>query len=161
MQPTEKEQKNPLFRIDYDGRWFHDGDEIKRPALAKLFADKGLRVDEQGQHWLSSPESRYPVTVEDVPFIIVDYDIKEDGIDLTGNMGDVVLLGPDHVLELRAEPRGGVVVPYVNVRAGLYARMSRAVFYKLVEHATPDHDKMILNSRGICHILGHVPQDNH
>lgn len=159
MQPTEKEQKNPLFRIDYDGVWFHDGAEIKRPALAKLFADKGLRIDADGQYWLSSPESRYPVTVEDVPFIIVDYDMRGDDIDLIGNMGDVVPLGADHVLELRPEPRGGVMVPYVNVRAGLYARISRAVFYKLVARAVPEHDRITLNSRGICHILGYVPQE--
>lgn len=160
MQPTEKEQeKPPLFRIDYDGRWFHDGAEIKRPALAKLFADRGLKIDGDGGYWLSSPESRYPVQVDDVPFIIVDYDIRQGEIDLIGNMGDVVPLGPGHILELRPEPHRGIHVPYVMVRAGLYARLSRAVFYRLVNHAEADHDKMILRSRGICHILGSTEQD--
>ncbi len=149
-QPTEK----ALFRIDYDGVWFHDGAVIKRHALAKLFADKGLRIDSDGQYWLSSPEEKYPVDVADVPFVIVDYDIRADEVDLVTNMGDLVPLGPDHILELRPEPQGGVLVPYIEVRKGLYARLSRPVFYNLVEKAEAVDDTMVLYSRNSRQVLG-------
>ena len=159
-QPTEK----ALFRIDYDGVWFHDGAVIKRHALAKLFADKGLKVDSCGQYWLSSPEEKYPVDVADVPFIIVDYVIQDEGagqaVDLVTNMGDVVLLGPDHILELRAEPQGGVVVPYIEIRKGLYARISRPVFYNLVGKAVVDGDSMILYSRNSRQVLGRLDEQD-
>lgn len=159
-QPTEK----ALFRINYNGVWFHDGDEIRRKALAKLFADKGLRIDEAGQYWLSSPVEKYRVEVEDVPFVIVDYDIRGRGeadqaIDLITNMGDVVPLDTDHGLILRTEPQGGAMVPYVEVRRGLYARLSRPVFYNLVESAVHDHDRMVLRSRKSDQILGYLTQD--
>lgn len=153
-----------MFRIDYDGCWYHDGGVIKRKALAKLFADKGLKIDGAGQYWLSSPGSKYEVDVEDVPFVIVDYDIKNPGpdqaIDLTTNMDDIVSLGPEHDLELRAEPRGGVPVPYIEIRKGLYARLSRPVYYKLIDLAIPGHGMMMLRSRGTDQILGRIEQDN-
>lgn len=155
-QPTEK----ALFQIDYNGAWFHDGAEIRRPALARLFATKGLRIDTDGAYWLSSPEEKYPVHVADVPFIIVDYDITGAGagqvVDLITNMGDRVALGPDRILELRREPLGGAVVPYVNVRGGLYARLSRTVFYNLVAQAEQLDDTMVLYSRNARHNLGRI-----
>lgn len=159
MNPTEK----ALFRIDYDGRWFHDGGEIKRAALAKLFSDRGLRVDDTGGYWLQSPESRYPVEVEDVPYVIVDYDIQNPGpgqsVTIITNMGESVVLDADHRLELRAEPRGGAVVPYLDIRYGLYARVGRAVYYKLVALADHHHDKITLRSRGVDHDLGLMEQE--
>lgn len=155
-QPTEK----ALFRIDYDGVWFHDGAVIKRHALAKLFADKGLRIDSEGQYWLSSPEEKYPVEVADVPFVIVDYDIRPGEIDLVTNMGDIVPLGPDHILELRSEPQGGVMVPYIEIRKGLYARLSRPVFYNLVEKAEAVDDTMVLYSRNSTQLLGRLSEQD-
>lgn len=150
--------ENPLFRIDYDGQWFHDGAPIRRHELARLFATKGLRVEPDGTCWLQSPESRYPVTVEDVPFIIVDYDIENPGPDqnvtLITNMDEKVTLGPERTLALRPEPKGGVAVPYIEIRPGLYARMNRPVYYKLVALAGEVNGKMMLRSGGVNHILG-------
>lgn len=150
--------KIPLFRIDYDGQWFHDGAPIRRHELARLFAAKGLRIDPEGGYWLQSPESRYPVAVEDVPFIIVDYDISAPGPDqvitLRTNMDEHIVLGIDSALELRPEPRGGMVVPYVNVRSGLYARLNRAVYYKLVAAGREEHGKITIRSAGKDHLLG-------
>lgn len=156
MNPTEK----VLFRIDYDGRWFHDGDEIKRAALVKLFADRGLRRDEAGGYWLQSPESRYPVTVEDVPFVIVDYDISNPGPDqsitLTTGTGEVITLDDTRRLDMRPEPRTGVMVPYVNIRPGLDARLGRAVFYKLVGLGYHNDDMLVIDSNHTAHPLGHI-----
>ena len=42
------------MRIDQEGRWYHEGDLIKRIELVKLFA-RVLSVDEAGQHWLRTP----------------------------------------------------------------------------------------------------------
>jgi hypothetical protein len=158
MQLTEK----PLFRIDYDGQWLHDGAPIRRRELAKLFADKGLRIDESGRYWLQSPEEKYAVEVDDVPFLIIDYDINSPGedqeIDLKTNMGHVLPLGPEHILELRNEPRSGVRVPYIEVKKGLYARLERAVFYNLIDHAQQDRGRIIIRSRKMDHCLGRLEE---
>lgn len=150
--------ENPLFRIDYDGQWFHDGVPIRRAELARLFATRGLRCEDDGTCWLQSPESRYPVAVEDVPFVIVDYDIENPGPDqsvtLNTNMDEKVVLGPAKTLELRPEPRGGTLVPYIEIRKGLYARINRPVYYKLVALAGEDDSRMMVRSCGANHILG-------
>ena len=150
--------ENPLFRIDYNGQWFHDGEPIRRPELARLFAAKGLRQEGDGAYWLQSPESRYPVTVEDVPFVVVDYDIENPGRDqvitLKSSLGETVALGQDKTFELRPEPRGGSIVPYIAVRQGLFARLNRPVYYKLVALAREEDGKMVIRSCGINHNLG-------
>jgi len=152
--------ENPLFRIDYDGQWFHDGAPIRRIELARLFATSGLRCEADGTYWLQSPESRYPVAVEDAPFVIVDYDIESPGpeqvILLKTSLGETVTLDVEKALELRTEPRSGATVPYVEIRKGLYARINRPVYYKLVALAGEMDGKMVLRSGGVNHILGIV-----
>lgn len=115
------------FRIAKDGTWFHDGGEIKREALARLFATRALKVDEEGNYWLATPYEKYPVEVEDVPFVIVNYDKDGGDVVLQTNMGEVVKVGPSHPLELRNN------IPYIDVRDGLYARLGRSVLYNLIE----------------------------
>ena len=115
------------FRIAKDGTWFHDGGEIKREALARLFATRALKVDEDGKYWLSTPYEKYPVEVEDVPFIVVDYYEQDGIISFKTNMGETVELRTSNPLELRGN------IPYIDVRDGLYARLGRSVLYNLIE----------------------------
>jgi hypothetical protein len=135
--------KKPDFKIAYDGTWYHDGAPIRRAALARLFAGRALKVDEAGRYWLQTPFEKYPVTVEDVPFVIVDYEVKGGDIDFRTNMDETVELGPGHGLELRDG------IPYIPVRDGLYARLGRSVYYNLVETFGG-----IIRSRGTEHVLG-------
>ncbi|MEP6870076.1 MAG: DUF1285 domain-containing protein, partial [Novosphingobium sp.] len=60
-----------LMRIAPDGRWFHDGGEITRPAMVRAFASL-LRRDPDGQHWLVTPEEKLSITVDDAAFIAID-----------------------------------------------------------------------------------------
>lgn len=133
------------FKIARDGTWFHNGAPILREALARLFSDRALKIDSAGKYWLQTPFEKYPVEVEDVPFIIVDYEQKGDGIDLRTNMGETVELGPEHGFELRD------AIPYIEVRDGLYARLGRSVYYNLVEKFGPE-----VSSRGTTHKLGEM-----
>lgn len=131
------------FKIAYDGTWFHEGARIERARLAKLFSDRALVIDEEGRYWLKTPFEQYPVEVEDVPYVVVRYDAHGQGVDLYTNMEECVELGLDRIIELRDE------VPYVEVRDGLYARISRPVYYHLVEEFGASFD-----SRGATQILG-------
>ncbi len=120
-------QQKADFYIAKDGTWYHEGVEIKRAALAKLFSDRALKIDEDGRYWLQTPFEKYPVEVEDVPYVIVDYTQTQEGIDLKTNMDQCIQLDSDHILELRDN------IPYVEIRGGLYARMGRNVYYNLIE----------------------------
>lgn len=115
------------FRIDRNGAWYHDGAPIKRDALAKLFADRALKIDEAGQYWLQTPFEKYPVIVEDVPFIAVDYEAVDGGLVFRTNMQETVFLSASTQWELREG------IPYFEVRDGLFAKLARSVYYNLVE----------------------------
>ncbi|MFN5779379.1 MAG: DUF1285 domain-containing protein, partial [Novosphingobium sp.] len=43
-----------LMTIRADGRWFHDGGEIRRPAMIRAFAGL-LRREGDGRYWLVTP----------------------------------------------------------------------------------------------------------
>lgn len=135
--------QNADFRIDRNGAWYHDGAPIQRAALAQLFSDRALKIDEDGNYWLQTPFEKYPVEVEDVPYVVVDYEAKDGDIDFRTNMEEIIALGPEHPLELR----GGI--PYIEVRDGLYARVARSVYYNLVEMAGT-----VITSRGAQFPLG-------
>ncbi len=124
---NEESDKNADFRIDANGQWYHDGALIKRARLAKLFADRALKIDEDGRYWLSTPFEKYSVVVEDVPFIVVEYMLDDGVVHLRTNMDEIVVLSKGSVWELRDG------VPYVEVRDGLFAKVARNVFYQMVE----------------------------
>lgn len=120
--------------IARDGTWLYRGSPIRRPALVRLFATV-LRRHEDGSYWMETPVERGRIAVEDVPFTVVELRASggatDQRIDLRTNLDAWVELGPDHPLGLR--PFDGALVPYVPVRAGLEARLERAVYYHLVD----------------------------
>lgn len=126
----EMHQDNPEFKIDRNGQWFHDGAPIARHALAKLFSDRALKMDVDGQYWLQTPFEKYPVEVEDVPYIITDYEERGGAFIFTTNMAERVEVNDAHPIELREYK--GDMLPYICVRENLYARLGRQMYYHLV-----------------------------
>lgn len=130
------------IRIRRDGTWEHEGAPIKRHNLAKLFSTV-LKIDEKGDYWLETPAERGRIEVEDVPFIAVELDVLSQGareaqqLRLRTNMDDWVTVGPDHPLTFSAG-EDGQPAPYVMVRDGLRARLSRPVYYELAALAQED-----------------------
>ena len=120
------------MRIAPDGRWFHQGGEITRPAMVRAFSTL-LRADANGQHWLVTPAERLTIAVEDAAFQAVD--VKQDGDTLIFrlNTDEFVVAGPEHPLVAR----GSAEVPaiYLAVRHGTEARINRSTWGQLVEIA--------------------------
>jgi len=128
------------IRIASDGRWFHEGDEIRRIALVKLFASV-LVLDDNGDYWLATPAEKGRITVDDAPFIIRDMTVKtgaqsqQNEIWFQTNIDETVLLDPKHPLQLRAAAQSPDLRPYIEVRDGLLAKLSRPVYYQLADYA--------------------------
>ena len=132
---------NPPFcgdldiRIARDGTWFYLGTPIGRPALVKLFS--GILKREEGRYFLVTPVEKVGITVEDVPFIAVDFTVTGEGADqsitFVTHVEDQVSAGPDHPIRLEIDPETGEPAPYVMVRRGLEARIDRKSFYRLAE----------------------------
>ena len=57
--------------INHEGKWFYDGSEITRLAMVKLFAS--VLCKEGELFYLKTPAEKITITVDDAPFIIVDW----------------------------------------------------------------------------------------
>jgi uncharacterized protein len=123
------------MRIARDGIWSYRGSPIGRPALVKLFASV-LRREPDGCYWLVTPAERGRIEVEDVPFLAVALTIAGDGREqqliFRTNLDDIVAAGPGHPLRVETAA-SGEPAPYILVRDRLEARITRPVFYDLVE----------------------------
>lgn len=121
--------------IRRDGLWMHEGTPIGREALVRLFSSV-LRLDPDGHH-LVTPAEKLKITVEDAPFLAVRVDRVGEALRFTTNVGDEVEAGPEHAIRVDCDPETGEPAPYLHVRRGLEARLTRPVFYELAEMAQP------------------------
>ena len=128
---------NSAMGIKADGRWFHEGGEITRPAMVRAFSTL-VRADAEGQHWLVTPAEKLSIEVEDAAFQAVD--VKQDGDALIFrlNTDEFVIAGPDHPLIAR----GSADMPaiYLAVRHGTEARINRSTWGQLVEIALAENE---------------------
>ncbi|MCO4847491.1 MAG: DUF1285 domain-containing protein [Yoonia sp.] len=128
---------NPPFcgdldmRIARDGTWFYLGTPIGRFELVKLFSTI-LRRDGD-DYFLVTPVEKVGITVDDAPFVAVDFNRVADGLVFETNVGDLVRAGPDHPIRVVRDPQTGEPSPYVLVRANLEALIDRKSFYRLVD----------------------------
>ena len=123
------------MRIATDGTWFYLKTPIGRHALVKLFASVLKR--EGGRYFLVTPVEKVGITVDDAPFLAVEMKI-EDGskgriLHFRTNVDDWVACGRDHALRFEPEAGTGGLKPYLHVRRDLWAKVSRPLFYDLVE----------------------------
>ncbi len=124
------------LKIARDGTWFYQGSPIGRPALVRLFSTI-LRRESEGYR-LVTPVEKVAVEVEDAPFLAIDMrqepDPAGDRLVFLTNVGDEVAAGQDHPLRFETDPSGGLK-PYILIRDDLWALLSRALVYDLVELA--------------------------
>ena len=132
---------NPPFcgdldmRIAADGTWFYMKTPIGRPALVKLFASVLWR--EGSKYFLKTPVEKVGITVDDAPFTAVEMRHEGEGaartLSFRTNVDDWVTVGNEHALRFEPEQETGGLKPYLHVRRDLWALVTRALFYDLVE----------------------------
>ncbi len=133
------------IRIATDGRWFHEGDEIRRIELVKLFASVLMR-DKTGDYWLVTPVEKGRIIVDDAPFIICEMlvssgaDLRSNEIHFRTNLDENITLDAAHPILLRPPGYSQGFRPYIEVRNGLLAKLSRPVYYELAEQAEKGPD---------------------
>src|SRR5580704_4332207 len=145
--PPPVERWNPPFcgdldmRIAADGTWFYLKTPIGRPALVKLFASVLKR--EGDNYYLVTPVEKCGIRVDDAPFLAVELNVEEAGqngaqdggrvLNFRTNVDDWVACGPEHRLRFEPEAGTGGLKPYLHVRRDLWAKVTRALFFDLVE----------------------------
>ena len=122
------------MKIAADGTWFYQKTPIGRPALVKLFSTVLKR--EGDKYFLVTPVEKVGLIVVDAPFLAVELKVEqaEDQVlAFRTNVDDWVEAGPGHALRFAPEPATGGLKPYLHVRRDLWAKVTRALFYDLVE----------------------------
>jgi uncharacterized protein len=156
---------NPPFcgdldmRIARDGTWFYLGTPIGRFELVKLFSTI-LRRDGD-DYFLVTPVEKVGITVDDAPFVAVDFNQVDDGLVFETNVGDLVTAGPENPIRVVRDVETGEPSPYVLVRSNLEALIDRKSFYRLVDIGeTADVDGVAwfgVRSNGV--FFGIIPAD--
>ena len=143
---------NPPFcgdidmRIAADGTWFYQKTPIGRPALVKLFASVLKR--EGDKYFLVTPVEKVGFVVDDAPFMAVEMHAAAAAVhpllpnlsaaavlQFRTNVDDFVEAGPGHALRFAHDAATDGLKPYLHVRRDLWAKVTRALFYDLVELA--------------------------
>jgi hypothetical protein len=122
------------MKIDADGTWYYQKTPIGRPALVKLFS--GVLKREGERFYLVTPVEKVGLTVVDAPFLAVEMKVDRAAQQMLAfrtNVDDWVVAGPGHALKFDPEPETGGLKPYLHVRRDLWAKVTRALFYDLVE----------------------------
>jgi uncharacterized protein len=135
------ERWNPPFcgdidmKIDADGTWFYQKTPIGRPALVRLFASVLKR--EADKYFLVTPVEKVGIAVVDAPFLAVELKVEHDErgqvLYFRTNVDDWVAAGSGHALRFERQPDNGGLKPYLHARRDLWAKVTRALFYDLVE----------------------------
>lgn len=146
------------IRITADGRWFHEGGEIKRHELVCLFSSI-LRREDDGQYYLVTPVEKWRLIVDDLPLVVVDTEIENQGtpeqrVAVKTNVNRWYAIAAEHPLIVTEDETSGEPQPSVMTEYGLAARVNRASFYRLVEMAEQEDGKLILASSGSNFELG-------
>ncbi|MEP5757746.1 MAG: DUF1285 domain-containing protein [Litoreibacter sp.] len=140
------ESWNPPFcgdldmRIARDGTWFYLNSPIGRAGLVKLFSSI-IRKDGD-DYFLVTPVEKVGITVEDAPFVAIDFDISGSGeqqdLKFHTNVDDYVVAGPENPIRISydaaEEPS-----PYILIRRNLEALIDRKSFYRLVDRGVHRH----------------------
>ncbi|WP_373475334.1 DUF1285 domain-containing protein [Sphingorhabdus sp.] len=149
-QPTDIGDSE--MRITSDGKWYHQGGEIKRPAMVRAFSGL-LRHDADGTYWLVTPHQKLSILVDDAPFMAVEMQSEGEGKDrkiaFRLNSDDLIMAGPNNPIEVH----NGLL--YLQVRSGLTAKIARPVYYELADIALEESpDAPVVWSNGVSFSIG-------
>ncbi|RTE66271.1 DUF1285 domain-containing protein [Amphritea opalescens] len=144
------------IQITRDGRWIHEGGEIKRPAMVKLFSTILWR--EGDRYFLVTPVEKVGIQVEDVPFFFTRLDVRQgpQGQELvfTSSTDDEVIASAEHPLRVETVPgTDDEPAPYLMVRYGMEGRLNRNVFYQLADLAEEHNGVFAVQSCGQWFVL--------
>ncbi|ROS00018.1 hypothetical protein EDC56_2652 [Sinobacterium caligoides] len=141
------------MRIDSLGRWFHEGEEIKREGLVRLFASI-LRYEEENGFVLVTPVEKWKIVVEQCPFIAIDIEVEKSPSQVVWvrtNVNEVFKIDGDHPFSMRVV--GSEKIPVVKLRDGIDVKLNRACYYHLADIAEESDDVFSFVSAGCKYIF--------
>jgi hypothetical protein len=143
--------------IKSNGDWVHEGGKISRPAMVKMFSR--ILWLEEGDYFLVTPVEKVRIQVEDAPFMIISWRWVEvdkgRAIEFKTHTDDIIILGVD--CDIWVASFEGNERPYVSMRYGMKALISRHVYYDLANEFdmidTPEGTGVGIISAGKSYLL--------
>jgi len=118
-------ERTYYYKIDTEGRLWHEGSEITDPKVLKFFMKKMERLEDGRIQVLCMGEKNF-IEVEDVPYVVQEVRIKTDEIDLIFPGGYRERLNPNTLFV----GKGNVM--YCKIRTGTFkARFNRKPYLEL------------------------------
>ena len=151
------EEWNPEYcgdigmEIKSDGTWYYMGTPIARQKIVKLFS-RILRREKDNSFVLVTPVEKVLIKVADAPFIATFVEIIGEGKNLNlkfdTNVDDTIVASKDYPIRVSIDKNTNEPSPYVLIRKNLEAKISRSVFYELVNIAEHYNNKFGVWSAG-------------
>ncbi|PPR17040.1 MAG: hypothetical protein CFH33_00192 [Alphaproteobacteria bacterium MarineAlpha9_Bin3] len=124
------------FLIDQNGDWYYNKSKITRHSMVKLFSTILVR-DEDNTFHLRTPVEDVLIEVLDAPYLIKEMYLKQKDrlpyIYFKTNVDYDFMLNKKNPLWLEKKNNSDELIPYVLVKKGLIAKLSRVVYYQLVD----------------------------
>jgi uncharacterized protein len=157
--PAREIIQDYIIRIDREGRWFYNGNQIIHPSVLEVF-NEGLFLGEDNKHYLRVQNDIAHIDVEDTPFIVRQVSpIEQKG----GFSGFMIGLsdGTEELLDLSSLEINPDNIPYCRVRKGMKARFTSQAYYMLAEHIEYDErrDAYYIRSDGHIHTIAYNGQN--
>jgi hypothetical protein len=114
------------LRIDREGSWYWEGQEMTRLDIVKMFAENLIK-DADGGYQVIMDGQTHPVLVEDVPFVIREVEIEENDVTMILKDGRQLAM-PDGEIVLKGD------VPYLSLFQGLDAKFSRHAWRRFLDY---------------------------
>jgi len=133
------------IRIDREGRWYYEGNEIINPMVLRAFCQALMR-DDQGRYCIViEPEVCY-VEVEDTPFVV-------SGVRGDPQVGLYVRLNTldTHPLDPSKLSIGKDNVLYVTLPDGMKVRFTRPAYYSLALMMEEEGGYIVLKIKDTVH----------
>lgn len=138
--------RETTIRRDAEGRWFHDGDAVTNPAVARAF-DRWLDQAEDGRWILRNTVNWAYIELEGPAFFVRRARVKAERVELELRGGRTAWLEPETLVQ-DSEGR-------LHCRVdGFGARFERAATLDLAEHLEEEQGAAVLRLQGRDYPIG-------
>jgi hypothetical protein len=126
------------IRIDKEGKWYYQDNEIINPLVLDFFC-KALERDDEGRYLLVIDKEICYLEVDDTPFVVTSLRGEpETGLSVLLNTGSLYELDPETLSV------GDDNVMYCTIPSGMKVRFSRTAYYMLANIMDEDENGNII-----------------
>jgi hypothetical protein len=144
------------FFIDREGEWFYNNSPIKNYRLTKLFSTV-LRKD-YDSYYLVTPHEKVPVKTAIAPYVITDFNFKDEYLELVTNFEYSFLINEVNTIKLINFE--DTLIPLVHVRDNIKGFFNRSTYYNLINLALEKNnivdDILYINSGNKSYPVGKI-----